>query len=231
MSQTPDEIRADIERTRLELGTDVDAIADKVSPANIAHRQTEKVKNSFSSVKETVMGKAEDVKDAVIGKAGDVKESVQDKAGHAKNKTGSGMNSGLDSARSATGTVKDSFGQAGHAVQNAPQQLSNKAAGNPLAAGLIAFGAGLLVSSLIPASQKEQQAAAQLKDQVAPLKEKVTEAAKQVVEEVKAPAQEAVQSVKESATESVQTVKEEGQQAASDVKGSAQDAKSTVQNN
>ncbi|MHA7240557.1 DUF3618 domain-containing protein [Arthrobacter sp. TMS1-12-1] len=240
MSQTPDEIRADIERTRLELGTDVDAIADKVNPANIAQRQTDKVKHSFSNVKETVMGKAEDVKDSVLGKAEEVTGSVKDKAGHAKDKTGSGFDSGLGSAHSAADTARDKMHHAGQAVQGAPTQISNKAAGNPLAAGLIAFGAGLLAGSLIPASKKEQEAASQLREQVAPLKDKVTEAAKQVVEEVREPAQEAVQSVKESAADSVQTVKDqgqhavadvkgEGQKAAGDVKGSAQDAKANVQ--
>ena len=88
MSQTPDEIRADIERTRQELGTDVDAVADKVNPANIAHRQTEKVKHSFSNVKETVMGKAEDVKDSVLGKAEDVKDTADDALENAKEQTG-----------------------------------------------------------------------------------------------------------------------------------------------
>ena len=36
--------------------------------------------------------------------------------------------------------------------------------GNPLAAGLIAFGVGWLVSSLLPDSQKERELAHQLKD-------------------------------------------------------------------
>ncbi|MHA7282418.1 DUF3618 domain-containing protein [Arthrobacter sp. TMS2-4] len=230
MSQTPDEIRADIERTRQELGTDVDAIADKVNPANIAQRQTDKVKHSFSNVKETVMGKAEDVKDSVLGKAEDVTDSVKEKAGHAKDKTGSGFDSGLGSAHSAAGSARDKLQHAGQTVQGAPSQISNKAAGNPLAAGLIAFGVGLLAGSLIPATQKEQQAAAQLKEQVAPLKEKVTEAAKQVAEEVREPAQEAVQSLKESAADSVQTVKAEGQDAVKDVKGEGQKAAGDVKN-
>ena len=35
MSDSPDEIRANIERTRSELGSDVDALADKVNPSKI----------------------------------------------------------------------------------------------------------------------------------------------------------------------------------------------------
>lgn len=207
MSQTPEEIRADIERTRQELGTDVDAVADKVNPSNIAHRQADKVKHSFSNVKESVMGKAEGVKDSVLGKAEDVKDNLHSRA---------------DNGR---GNVQ----QAQHAVQNAPHQISDKAAGNPLAAGLIAFGAGLLVASLIPASSKERELTSQLKEQAAPLTDAVSDAAKNVVDEVREPAQQAFQSVKESATDSVETVKDEGQQAADDVKGSAKDAKDNVQ--
>ncbi|HET8794970.1 MAG TPA: DUF3618 domain-containing protein, partial [Arthrobacter sp.] len=36
MNKTPEEIRRDIEETRSELGTDVDAVQDKVSPSSIA---------------------------------------------------------------------------------------------------------------------------------------------------------------------------------------------------
>ena len=51
----PDEIRADIERTRAELGQDVDALADKVTPSKIAERQTRKVRRALTSVKDRVM--------------------------------------------------------------------------------------------------------------------------------------------------------------------------------
>ena len=54
---------------------------------------------------------------------------------------------------SATGTAGAHLSDAGAAIGDAPAQVKTKTQGNPLAAGLIAFGAGLLVSSLIPASQ------------------------------------------------------------------------------
>ena len=55
---------------------------------------------------------------------------------------------------SATGTAGAHLGDAGAAIGDAPAQVKTKTQGNPLAAGLIAFGAGLLVSSLIPASRR-----------------------------------------------------------------------------
>jgi len=57
---TPDEIRGDIERTRAELGQDVDALADKVSPGKIAERQGRKVRHAFTGLKDRVMGVADD---------------------------------------------------------------------------------------------------------------------------------------------------------------------------
>ncbi|MDJ0375949.1 DUF3618 domain-containing protein [Cryobacterium sp. PH31-L1] len=62
--RTPDQIRSEIERTRRELGGDVDALADKVTPSKIMQRQTDKVKSAFGSVSERVMGAASHAGDA-----------------------------------------------------------------------------------------------------------------------------------------------------------------------
>jgi len=59
MSENPDVIRADIEATRARLGTNVDAVADKVTPSNIVHRQTDKMKDAVTGVKEKIMGAAD----------------------------------------------------------------------------------------------------------------------------------------------------------------------------
>jgi gas vesicle protein len=214
----PDQIREDIERTRRELGADVDALADKVSPSSIAQRQTDKVKGALggavNSVKERVMGVADDVKTAGSS-------ALHSAGGHASSAGGS-----LSSAGSSVGS---SLSSAGSSVAAAPGRAVSAAKGNPLAVGLIAFGAGWLVSSLIPATGKEQELASNAKEAVAPLKEKVTDAAKEVAQNLKEPAQEAAQSVKGTAQEAVSTVKDEGASAASDLKGSAQDAKQSVQ--
>jgi len=70
----PDDLRRDIERTRVELGQDVDALADKVTPSKIAERQTRKVRRAMTSVKDRVMGVASDVTESThdaIEHAGD----------------------------------------------------------------------------------------------------------------------------------------------------------------
>jgi Protein of unknown function (DUF3618) len=42
--RTPEQLEADIEATRLRLAGTVDAIAERVSPANVAHRALERLK-------------------------------------------------------------------------------------------------------------------------------------------------------------------------------------------
>ena len=93
----------------------------------------------------------------------------------------------------------------GAAIGEAPQRVAAKAQGNPLAAGLIAFGAGLLFSSLIPASEKEREAADALKTAAEPLTTELTEAAKNVAEGLREPAQEAMENVKASAADATET--------------------------
>ena len=195
MSENPDAIRADIEQTRQRLGYDVDAVADKVTPSHIAHRQTERVRGAVSGVKDRIMGTAEDTTD-----------SLSDAA---------------DSARGALSNAGDSMGQA-------KQKVTRKAQGNPLAAGLIAFGAGLLVSSLIPPSQTEQELAQTVKEKAEPVTQQLSDAASEAASHLKQPAQEAVQSVKETATESAQNVKQEAQDQGASVQDRAQEAQENL---
>ena len=72
----PDEIRSDIERTRLELGQDVDALADKVNPAKAAQRQTDKVRRAATRLKDRVMGTASDVVDSTQDAVADAPRKV-----------------------------------------------------------------------------------------------------------------------------------------------------------
>lgn len=132
-----------------------------------------------------------------------------------------------DSSSAATGGIQES-------VQNAPDALQRKAQGNPMAAGLIAFGVGWLVSSLLPTSEKEKQLASQaegaVKEHSQPLIDHAKQAAQEAGDALKPAAQQAVESVKGTAQEAAQTVAEEGRSAAEDVQGQAQQSRETVQN-
>ena len=67
MTNNPEQIRADIESTRRELGYDVDALADKVTPSKMVQRQTDKVKGAFGTAKDRVMGVASDTSASTAG--------------------------------------------------------------------------------------------------------------------------------------------------------------------
>src|ERR671921_1668575 len=204
MSDNPDAIRQDIEATRARLGTNVDAVADKVTPSNIVHRQTDKVKGAMTGVKEKIMGAADTAT-----------TRVQDRVHTGTEHTGNALHSTGDALHGAKDTAAAKLSDAGTALSQAPDQVKAKTQGNPLAAGLIAFGAGMLVSSLIPPSQKEREAAQQLKTAAEPLATQVTDAAKDMVQDLKEPAQEAMENIKATATDAAQNVKAEGQYAAS----------------
>jgi gas vesicle protein len=201
MSENPDAIRSDIEATRARLGTNVDAVADKVTPSNIVHRQTDKVRDAVFGVKEKVMGTTDDPT--------------------TRAHTG---------AHTRTDHAGNPLHDAGTAIGDAPHQVKAKTQGSPMAAGLIAFGAGLLLSALIPASEKEREAADALKTAAEPMTTELTEAAKDMAQGLKEPAREAMENVKATATDATQNLKAESQLAAADVKDRAADAKDTVQN-
>lgn len=75
---TTDEIRADIERTHRELGSDVDALADKVNPAKALHRKTSRVRSALAGVRDRVMGAADDTAHNVGSAAGSAAHAVGD---------------------------------------------------------------------------------------------------------------------------------------------------------
>ena len=214
-SSDPEVIRRQIEETRSNLSYDVDALNEKVNPTRVVDRRVGRAKSTVTGLKDRVFGSAHQTGQQLSGHASNVGGSVQGAASTAQENVSNAATNALE------------------AVQAAPQTLQRQAQGNPLAAGLIAFGVGWLVSSLLPTSEKEKQLAAQAESAVREHSQPLVDQAKSVASEIgdnlKPAAQEAVESVKATAQEGVQTVKSEGQSAAQDVQGQAQDAKSTVQ--
>jgi len=198
VAEEPQQLKHDIEGTRSQLSADLDALTDRVSPSNVAHRQVDKAKAGVVGVKDRIMGSAHDAAD------------------------------GVRDAASSAPTAGDGVAQ-----------VKSRAQGNPLAAGVIAFGAGLLLSSLFPASAKETEAARTLvetaKDKGQPLLDEAKsvasdvggslgEHAKQAAAQVKETATDAAGTVQADARDAAGTVKDHGTSAAGNVKGSAQDA-------
>jgi ElaB/YqjD/DUF883 family membrane-anchored ribosome-binding protein len=203
VGKSPEQLRREIEQTRAELGGDLDQLTEKVSPSSVVNRRVDAAKSKVTGVKDRVMGSAHDVKETGAAKANSAGGTVGDKAS--------------DVADSVSSTVS-----------NAPQATLQRAQGNPLAAGIIAFGLGWLASTLIPASSAEQQAAQQLsanKDKLLePLKETAKQAATEVKDELQPQVQEAVSSVQQTAQTATSEVQSHATDRAADVKDTASSA-------
>jgi len=197
-SNDPEAIRRDIEQTRASLSQDVDVLNEKVSPRSAEQRRKEAAASSRSRAKDKVMG------------------SVP--SAPAMPSLGSGGSGG------SGGTVQ----AVGSRISSAPDMARSQAQGNPLAAGLIAFGAGWLASSLLPASQAEQQAARALQERASDLAEPAKSVAKDAASQLQGSAQQAAESVRSTAQEAVQEVKDDAQSAKSDVQQQAQGSVQSV---
>ncbi|MDO4916064.1 MAG: DUF3618 domain-containing protein [Rothia sp. (in: high G+C Gram-positive bacteria)] len=199
--QSPEEIRAEIERTRARLGSDVDAVAEKINPESAVERQKAKARNKFQDIRESVMGVADSAGDTAYG----VRESAADHLTESK-----------------------------QTLANAPQMAKAKTRGNPLGAGLIAVGAGLVIGSLLPTTRKEQELTAQAARKAQPHAQKAAQSlkadAQNIVEDLKEPAQQAAQSIKQTAQAGVEEVKQHGQYEAEDLKNSAASSAKNVKN-
>ncbi|GAA2737598.1 DUF3618 domain-containing protein [Pedococcus aerophilus] len=134
----------------------------------------------------------------------------------------------MGAADDVRGTGSDAASSVGKAPGAAADKARRKTEGNPLAAGLIALGAGWLVGSMLPASEKEKQAAVALKEKAEPLVEEAKSVAQDTAQELKEPAQQAAESVRVAATDAASTVTEEGKATAEDVKSQAQSSADTV---
>lgn len=211
-TQNPDEIRADIERTRDRLSYDVDEIGRTVRPSNVVQRQKDKARSAIGGLKERVMG-GHDEPDT-----GHEPSAVE--------KAGQSLSAVTDSAR---GSVNDAAQQAGEALSHTPQAARRQMQGNPLAAGLIAFGVGWLAASLLPSTRREQELTLEARRQAQPLLEEAGEAAQHLVEDLKPAAREALAEVKATAQSGVESVKGEGQDAAAQLKDEGVEAKNRVQ--
>ncbi|NYJ02693.1 ElaB/YqjD/DUF883 family membrane-anchored ribosome-binding protein [Nocardioides thalensis] len=148
---------------------------------------------------EAAKGKLTSVRDKVMGSASDAQHR----------------------AASATGSVGDSVSGT---AQQAVGTVQSKTEGNPLVAGAVAFGAGMLLSSLLPASARETQAAQRAVDAAkdSGLVDEAKAAGQEMKDHLQDSAQQAAEEIKSTGADAAQHVKEEGQSSAETVKSEAQ---------
>ncbi|MEW1614818.1 MULTISPECIES: DUF3618 domain-containing protein [unclassified Streptomyces] len=210
MGTQPDQLKSDVEDTRAHLARNVDRLADKVTPGKAARRKADATQQRLSRMKERVMGAASDTKDA----------------------TTSGTQGLTDTAGQAGEAVRSTADQVGRSVRQAPDQLTRQTQGSPVAAGIIAFGAGMLVAALLPTTAAEERVGAQLRDHsdelLEPAKQTAQEVAQDIKEEMRGPATEAVDAVRSTAQDAARTTqqkaKDAGQETGTRLREVGQDA-------
>lgn len=217
MGEETTRLREEIEHTRQDLTRDVDRLAEKTSPSRIVGRRVERTRGHLVGLKEKIMGSSDGPRrtydpaytDEPYVDAGpssgasrleSAKESVTGAASHAAGSAREGLSSAQDAAHGAVATVRE------------------QADGNPLAAGVLAFGVGWLVSSLMPASTAETQVAQRAtevaREHGGPVLDQAKQAAGEVGQELKGHAQEAVEQVRDRAQDAAGTVREQARTSA-----------------
>ena len=130
--QDPEQIRDNIEQTQRELSADVDALTAKLSPQRVVHDKVQRARTAMGSMKQRVTGNGAKKASADGGTA-------------------------VPAAGAAEGTVSPAKGTVSSATSSAARTAGTVTAAavrglkaNPVAAVLIAFGAGWLIAALLP---------------------------------------------------------------------------------
>ena len=201
----PDRIRREIERTQDGLARDVGLLTDKVTPTKIAKRRADRARATARRWKDAVMGSA----------PASAASSAADRA--------------HDATQSVAATMHEAPGAAAETAGEIPRRVREHTEGNPLAAAVLAFGAGWLISSLLPVTEREKRVGARAADLAEPLVERAGQVASEVKGQLGPPTDDAVESVRSVAGEAGRVVTDEARAATASVRDRAQDAIDDVQ--
>jgi hypothetical protein len=178
MGETAEELRHDIEDTRVSMSGTLEAIGDRVSPGRVLERRRNRMIVWVGNARASLMGTADDL----------------------------------------TSRVNDTAHHLAEAPSTTMQGVRSNTKGAPLVAGGIAFGIGVLIGSVVPASRTERRLGEQVAGAAEPLKNQLQEAGREVAEHLREPVQEAVEDVKQSAQDSAQQLRESASDGAEQVR-------------
>ena len=137
--QDPEQIRDDIEQTQRELSANVDALTTKLSPQRVVHDRIQRARTAVGSMKQRVTGGAAQKASADGGTAAPAVDAA-------------------DGAMSpAKGTVSSATSAAARTAGSVTAAAVRGIQANPVAAALIAFGAGWLLAALLPSPVRRSE--------------------------------------------------------------------------
>ena len=123
----------------------------------------------------------------------------------------------------------DAVAEARDTLTETPDKLRQKTRGNPLAVGLIAFGGGMLVGTLLPESRVEGRAMRRVEPALAGAASEAGQIAREIADEVKESTGASVEQVREKASAAADNVKEEAREAIDGTKEAAAEESSVHQ--
>jgi hypothetical protein len=237
MARGTEEVQRDIEQTREELETTLEAIGDKVAPKKAVRRAKWKAQDKVEDVKErvsparlarrgtdNVLHRLHDVRLSVMGSDDEGDDEVTQSNGSTRTRIGNRTRALEEGASDARQRASDATGRAGEAASTvvekakmAPETVARSAKGNPLVAGLLVFGGGYLVASRLRPTDRERTLAERAKERLEPVKQQALEAGRSMADEIKSVAEggigtatvRAVRSeVRQRAADAAETVKE-----------------------
>jgi hypothetical protein len=134
---------------------------------------------------------------------------------------GGAAESMTDTAQSAAQSVADTAQSAAQRVQRAPEMIKSQARGNPIAAGIVAFGVGALFATMFPETRTERRLVGAAQPQLQHAADEARGAGRDLAQGAKQHGQEAAEQVRIAGSEAASTV-------ADQAKGSAQQVASDV---
>jgi gas vesicle protein len=208
MAERTDELREDIDYRRDRIGDTVDQIGNRVNPRHVAARTSYRMRTRLIDMKDRIMG-----------------NDQPDYPWQSRYGTASGTygyergESAMDRVSNMADRATDRISEVGDTISEVPGMVRQQTRGNPMAAGLIAFGAGVLMAGALPPTQTEQQALHRAEPALDQVREEVKEKGQQIAGDMKDSARESAEQVKEQAQESAHHLQEETKDAVKRTQG------------
>jgi hypothetical protein len=199
------ELRARLDLQREQLDDTIDQIGERVVPGRVVRRKRAQVRNRLTDLRDRVMGNDEPDYPGDAYYYGGRHDADRYDAGRYDDghHYGERMSEAGDRVREqasvAADRVREQASSAAETVSHAPEALRRQTRGNPMAAGLIAFGGGLLAAAVIPETRREQQMARRMQPELESATSALAATGREMAEEMREPAEEAMEAVKESA--------------------------------
>lgn len=212
MGTTEDELRREAAMERDRMGDTLEAIGDRLSPERMVERRRAAVGRTWYRVRTSVMGSPDYEEPATARMREQARGTAQ-----------SAMDTAKEGAQTAADTAKQAAQGVQRGIQQTPETIKEQAAGNPIAAGLVAFGTGMLLASLLPKSQTEERVAQQARPELEGAMEQLKSAGQDVAGQAKEHAQDAAEELRSHGTDAASNVAEQtrdsSREVAADLRG------------